>query len=85
MEQISSSDIKEIIKNYEITTKKKDRTRNKGVTCSKCQKKDFYGVRFVCKECPDFNLCSDCLDSFENHEHELVVYNKKFEKSNFLS
>ena len=31
-----------------------------GVSCSSCGVSDFFGVRYLCSHCDNFNLCSDC-------------------------
>jgi hypothetical protein len=31
-----------------------------GINCDICQEKPITGIRFKCRVCPDFDLCSDC-------------------------
>ncbi|OQR95774.1 hypothetical protein THRCLA_07578 [Thraustotheca clavata] len=44
---------------------------NLGVVCDHCQEKDFIGVRYKCAFCDDYDLCSNCFESFYEQNHVL--------------
>ncbi|KAJ3380592.1 hypothetical protein HDU92_005883, partial [Lobulomyces angularis] len=59
-----------------------------GVTCDHCNKSNFTGVRFKCKICDDYDLCSNChgkdkkvhedhdfkaLENFEQYRNYILV------------
>lgn len=48
------------------------RRQHVGIKCNTCGNKDFYGDRFCCTVCPNYNLCSECFctDSCSK-KHEL--------------
>ena len=35
---------------------------HKNIVCSNCYKINFKGLRFICSECQNFNLCQECED-----------------------
>lgn len=37
--------------------------RHKGVTCSGCDTKDFFGTKWTCSQCKDANLCFLCYSA----------------------
>lgn len=39
-----------------------------GIFCNICQNGNFFGLRYVCAECNNFNLCENCYLN-ENHTH----------------
>ena len=41
----------------------------KSVTCDGCRIKGIIGKRFKCVTCPDYDLCSECIQK-NDHEHE---------------
>ena len=41
------------------------RQQHVGINCDHCKQTDIVGVRYKCSCCPDFDLCSICMDTFE--------------------
>ena len=55
--------------------------KHTNIICSNCFEKDFCGVRFVCSECNNYNLCQNCEKSLvekeiHQREHVLIKLNK---------
>ena len=50
------------------------------VICKKCLISDFLGVRYICSECDNFNLCEYCFDNktklSHNPEHVFIKSNR---------
>ena len=43
-----------------------------GIRCDSCQKKNFFGYRYKCAICDDYDLCSDCFeDRRQNADHQV--------------
>jgi hypothetical protein len=42
-------------------------TTHKGIICDHCKAKDFSGVRFRCLDCPNFDLCDNCINFTDIH------------------
>ncbi|KZT72898.1 hypothetical protein DAEQUDRAFT_754913 [Daedalea quercina L-15889] len=36
-----------------------------GITCDGCRRRNFYGIRYKCMDCIDFDLCDDCIRSMD--------------------
>ncbi len=49
------------------------RVQHKGVICDRCGKHDFFGMRFKCACCDDFDLCAKC------HEYEVARVSTNYE------
>ncbi|MCQ2817494.1 MAG: hypothetical protein MJ252_09545 [archaeon] len=51
-----------------------------GIICNKCKKK-IKGPRFICAECPKYNLCLGC-ERLENHkkDHFLLKFNEPIQR-----
>lgn len=52
---------------------------NKNIICNKCLQSNFYGLRYVCAECNNFNLCNKCYKQFKyehNEDHLLIKINQ---------
>ena len=41
-------------------------------TCNGCEMNPIEGDRFNCLECPDYDLCENCIDKGYHLEHEMV-------------
>ena len=55
------------------TTKTKNEVIHRNSECSKCGQIPIKGIRFICLECLNFNLCSSCEKKYgEKHGHELL-------------
>ena len=55
------------------TTKANKKAIHKNTKCSKCGQSPIEGIRYICLECPDFNLCSSCEKNCgEKHGHNLL-------------
>jgi hypothetical protein len=50
--------------------------KHEGISCSKCKIKNIKGNRYMCKECPYYNLCFICefVNYFDEnpHEHDFI-------------
>jgi hypothetical protein len=49
-----------------------------GYMCEVCQKKDIDGIRFMCSECTDYNLCFTCFGENKetkqhSHKHQMLT------------
>jgi next-to-BRCA1 protein 1 len=61
---------------FESTSKT---ARHVNVQCDICNSKDFIGVRYKCSTCPDFDVCSRCIDQVEDenlHPHTFLRVSK---------
>ena len=68
-------------KNNEEILKK---IKHNNIICSNCFQKDFSGVRYICTECDNYNLCQECekiLQAKEIHpiEHVFIKSNKNID------
>lgn len=59
--------------------------KHENIICSICFKKDFFGKRFICSECNNFNLCQECEKKTQEKEihpkeHVLIQINKKLDE-----
>ncbi|CAB5371314.1 unnamed protein product [Rhizophagus irregularis] len=46
-----------------------------GITCNYCGKSEWKGTRFKCSECPDYDLCFDCIKTpnlLHNVQHHFL-------------
>ena len=73
--------LKEKNKNNEEILKK---IKHNNIICSNCFQKDFSGVRYICTECDNYNLCQECetiLHEKEIHpiEHVFIKTNKNID------
>ncbi|GAB1863321.1 Sequestosome-1 [Camponotus japonicus] len=48
-----------------------EKTVHPGVICDVCEK-PIFGFRFKCMQCPDYDLCSECMMIGNHHDHYLV-------------
>ncbi|GBC05699.1 hypothetical protein RclHR1_06380010 [Rhizophagus clarus] len=48
-----------------------------GIACNYCDKSEWKGPRYKCSECPDYNLCSDCI-AISNLLHDVQHQFLKF-------
>lgn len=56
---------------------KKGNIMHKDVICKECQQFQFSGVRFMCVECQNYNICQKCeRKKPHNTEHLLIKFNK---------
>jgi len=55
----------------EDETYKRDPTLHRGIVCDGCDGA-IRGIRFKCLTCPDYDLCSICLDKVGHDEHPMV-------------
>jgi len=47
---------------------------NKNITCNKCLNKNFYGPRYVCSYCNNFNLCYLCYKKYDHEpKHNFII------------
>ncbi|XP_011158726.2 sequestosome-1 isoform X2 [Solenopsis invicta] len=53
-----------------------------GVVCDVCDK-DIHGFRFKCMECPDYDLCNDCMSLGNHPEHYMVRMTQPIEWSSY--
>ena len=60
-----------ILKDLEKINENK-KIENKNVFCNNCFKQNFKGLRYICSECDNYNLCENCYN-FYNSNH----YNKE--------
>ena len=62
--------------------------QHENIICN-CCKKNFKGIRFICAECKNYNLCLDCWKKYNetqihSREHTLIRVNKPIKEENFL-
>ena len=84
-------------KNYKDSNDKSSQIKNDNVICNLCLSVDFFGRRYVCTSCNNYNLCQNCFNLGEhNLEHNFILlkkpvkddditkYNNKFCPSNHV-
>ena len=55
--------------------KKLPKQMNKNIICNDCGKIDFYGPRYVCTYCTNFNLCYLCYKKNEHDsKHNFIIF-----------
>merc|ERR1719498_2212266 len=55
---------------------------HENITCDGCNKKPIQGLRFKCKDCPDYDLCAECFTNKSSihcgenaaHEFETITF-----------
>ena len=48
--------------------------QHKNIICNKCFKKNFFGPRYVCAYCNNYNLCYFCYKKFDHEpEHNFMI------------
>ena len=57
------------------------------VFCNKCQNGNFFGLRYICAECNNYNLCQNCEKLFfrkqiHNRNHVLIQVNSPLDEDN---
>ena len=62
---------------------------HKNIICNGCYKKDFEGIRYICAECKNYNLCQECGRNFmkiQTHprDHTLIRINKAINEENLF-
>lgn len=59
---------------------------NQNVTCNNCLSMNFYGYRYVCSYCNNYNLCNKCYH-LGNHEpsHNFILFRNPLEKDDDIS
>lgn len=81
-------------KRYETEPQLKDclyNGTNINIICRNCFKSNFYGIRYICAECKDYNLCEQCYHHILNYrlhdsEHTFIQVKKPIiEESNTFS
>ena len=53
---------------------------HRNIKCDNCNQKPIIGIRYKCLDCPDYNLCNNCLllnDEQSFHEHDSFVKIRK--------
>ena len=65
--------------------------RNLTVTCNLCNQKHFFGKRYQCRQCFDYNVCSNCLAnaknvhySSEKHVFDFIPNTTKIHSNRYL-
>ena len=56
--------------------------KNIDVVCNNCLKSNFIGLRYICSECNNYNLCENCINYYNNHynkEHLFIRLNNPVE------
>ena len=56
-----------------------DKKVHEGVDCDMCGKKNFEGIRYMCGNCDDYNLCDDCYNKNRdkhNPNHVFIKLNR---------
>jgi hypothetical protein len=62
----------------EVTRNKEDGGAVHNVSCNKCSKSGFMGVRYVCRTCPDTDLCGSCMDLYTREGGSKTCHNHQF-------
>ena len=59
---------------------------NQNVTCNNCLSMNFYGYRYICSYCNNYNLCNKCYH-LGNHEpsHNFILFRNPLEKDDDIS
>ena len=71
--ELTKSNIDHINKFY--ICKKLPEKMNQNILCKGCAKKNFYGPRYVCTYCTNFNLCYLCYDKNEHElNHNFIIF-----------
>lgn len=65
-----------------IDMSKIEKILHPGVVCDVCDK-DIRGFRFKCMECPDYDLCADCMTIGNHPEHYMVRMTQPIEWSSY--
>ena len=78
------------VQNNINSNEKKFNERHENVICNGCYKKNFTGIRYICSECRNYNLCQECQKNFMNHqihsrEHTLIRVNKPINDENLIN
>lgn len=54
--------------------KEMNETINKNIICNSCLSVDFFGPRYICSYCNNFNLCRKCFNlGNHNPEHNFII------------
>ena len=56
-------------------------TLNSMIICDHCNAEDFKGIRYKCSTCPDYDICSNCIDEVESndlHPHTFFRISKPY-------
>ena len=69
------------IKQNEDNNKKLTFNINQNVTCNNCLSMNFYGYRYICSYCNNYNLCNKCYH-LGNHDpsHNFILFRNPLEK-----
>ncbi|XP_018406468.1 PREDICTED: sequestosome-1 isoform X2 [Cyphomyrmex costatus] len=65
-----------------IDVSKIEKISHPGVICDVCDK-DIHGFRFKCMQCPDYDLCTDCMTLGNHADHYMVRMTQPIEWSNY--
>ncbi|XP_018307220.1 sequestosome-1 isoform X2 [Mycetomoellerius zeteki] len=65
-----------------IDMSKIEKIQHLGVICDVCDK-DICGFRFKCMQCPDYDLCTDCMTLGNHAEHYMVRMTQPIEWSSY--
>lgn len=89
---ISQSVLEDAERIFKISEGKinKNEEKNDGIFCRFCKEVDFKGKRFICAECDDYNLCSECEKlryhlGFHTSEHNFIEIKKSINECNVLN
>ena len=64
-------------KNYKDSNDNSSEVKNDNVVCNLCLSVDFFGRRYVCTSCNNYNLCQNCFNLGEhNPEHNFILLKK---------
>ena len=77
------------IQNKINSNKKKFTGKHKDVVCNGCYKKNFTGIRYICSECNNYNLCEECEKNIMNEqihprEHTIIRVNEPINDENLI-
>jgi hypothetical protein len=60
---------------------KRSITKQKQIQCDNCSTKEFTGNRYVCKKCPNYDLCQGCFEKGRKlHGHHFICYSRPEEE-----
>lgn len=87
MDEMAKNDIYKLYvllqpKQDPIDMSKIDKILHPGVVCDVCDK-DIHGFRFKCMQCPDYDLCTDCMTLGNHPEHYMVRMTQPIEWSGY--